>query len=175
MRAVKWEVLLASHPDREIVEYLLRGIRQGFRISFDREKCRLRSRTQNMSSANERPEIVSKYTAHEQVQGRLVEVSARKTEQWKVHPSPFGVIPQKSNPHKWRLIVDLSSPEDHSVNDGISNELASLHYITVDKVTAHIAELGKGSSNAEMNVKQADRNIPVHPADSLLLGMTRYI
>ena len=67
LRVVKWEVLLASHPDREIVEYLLRGIRQGFRIGFDREKCRLRSRTQNMSSANERPEIVSKYTAHEQV------------------------------------------------------------------------------------------------------------
>ena len=132
LRAVKQEVLLASHPDREIVEYLLRGIRQGFRIGFDREKCRLQSRTQNMSSANERPEIVGKYTAHEQAHGRLVEVSARKAEQWKVHPSPFGVIPKKSNPHKWSLIVDISSPEDHSVNDGISKELASLHYVTVD-------------------------------------------
>ena len=75
-RAMKWEVLLASNLDREFVEYLLRSIRQGFRISFDREKYRLRSRTQNMSSANERPEIVSNI-ADEQVHGRLVEVSAR--------------------------------------------------------------------------------------------------
>ena len=81
------------------------------------------------------------------------------------------VTPKKSNPHKWRLIVDLSSPEGHSVNDGISKELVSLHYVTVDEVMAHIAELGKGSSIAKMDIKQAYRNIPVHPADSLLLGM----
>ncbi len=29
---------------------------------------------------------------------------------------------------KWRLIKDLSAPEDHSVNDGITKELASLTY-----------------------------------------------
>ena len=90
LKALKWEMLLASHPDREFVEYLLRGSRQGFRIGCDREKRRLRSRTQNMSSANERPEIVSRYIADEQAHGRLVEVSARKAEQWKVHLSPFG-------------------------------------------------------------------------------------
>ena len=111
------------------------------------------------------------YIADEQAQGRFVEESARKAEQWKVHLSPFGVIPKTSNPHEWRLIVDLSSPEGHSVDVSISKELVSLHYVIVDEVTAHIAELGKGSSMAKMDVKQAYRNIPVHPADSLLLGM----
>ena len=35
-----------------------------------------------------------------------------------VHTSRFGNIP-KSTPGKWRLTVDMSSPEGVSVNDGI--------------------------------------------------------
>ena len=33
--------------------------------------------------------------------------------------SSFGVIPKRGQPGKWRLIVDLSSPEGSSINDGI--------------------------------------------------------
>ena len=29
-----WESLLTSHPDKEYVNYLLKGIREGFRIGF---------------------------------------------------------------------------------------------------------------------------------------------
>ena len=36
-----------------------------------------------------------------------------------VHVSKFGVIPKSSQPGKWRLILDLSSPNGASVNDGI--------------------------------------------------------
>ena len=35
--------------------------------------------------------------------------------------SRFGVIPKKNKPNSWRLILDLSFPFDHSVNDGIFN------------------------------------------------------
>ena len=40
----------------------------------------------------------------------------------------------KSEPGKWRLIVDLSSPKGASVNDGISKELCSLSYVHVDDI-----------------------------------------
>lgn len=50
-----------------------------------------------------------------------------------IHCTPFGIIPKKSKPGKWRLIVDLSSPEGHSVNDGISKDLA---YVSIDDVVA---------------------------------------
>ena len=33
---------------------------------------------------------------------------------------------------KWRLIIDLSNPRGHSVNDIIPKTLCSLSYITVD-------------------------------------------
>ncbi len=39
---------------------------------------------------------------------------------------PFGVIPKKGKPGKWRLIVNLSAPDGHSVNDSIARELASV-------------------------------------------------
>ena len=54
------------------------------------------------------------------------------------------VIP-KSTPGGWRLILDLSFPWQHSVNDGIAKELCSLHYPTVDEAIGHILKLGKGA------------------------------
>ena len=86
--------------------------------------------------------------------------------------SRFGVtcIPKKHQPGKWRLIVDLSAPEGKSVNDGISKPLCSLKYTTVREVAAHVHMLGKGALMANMDVKSAFRNIPVHPDGHLLLG-----
>ena len=89
----------------------------------------------------------------------------------RIHCSPFGVIPKKNKPGNWRLIVDLSSPEGSSVNDGITKELATLTYVSVDTVVGRVLELGKGSLFAKMDIRQAYRNIPVHPEDRILLGM----
>ena len=38
--ANEWETVLAGHPDREFAEFVVRGIREGFRIGFD-YSCRL--------------------------------------------------------------------------------------------------------------------------------------
>ena len=58
-----------------------------------------------------------------------------------VHISRFRVIPKNHQPDKWRLIVDLSHPSGHSVNDGIPKKLCGLKYITVDDAVNHILEL----------------------------------
>ena len=97
----------------------------------------------------------------------------------KVHPfeelglqcSPFGVIPKKNRPNKWRLIVDRSAPHGHSVNEGISKELASPLYVSIDKVVLGILQCGKGTLIAKMDILHAYRNIPVHTSDRVLLGM----
>lgn len=60
-----------------------------------------------------------------------------------IHVSRFGVIPKSNQPGKWRLILDLSSPRGHSVNDGISRELSSLQYTSVEQAVEHILRLGK--------------------------------
>ena len=87
-----------------------------------------------------------------------------------VHISRFGVIP-KGHTGKWRLIVDLSHPKDHSVNDGISKPLCSLKYVTIDDAIKEIIRLGRGALLVKIDIKSAFRLLPVHPADRHMLGM----
>ena len=169
LEATKWASLLAGHPDRALVDFILRGLQRGFRIGYNRGTANgLKSSKNNHASASDKPDIVSRYIDDELVKGRLSVVDEGVLE---VHCSPFGVIPKKSNPNKWRLILDLSCPHGNSVNDGISKELASLSYVSIDEIVTRLVMLGRGAVMAKMDIKQAYRNIPVHPGDSLLLGM----
>ena len=67
--------------------------------------------------------------------------------------------------------MDLSSPMGHSVNDGIDKELAGLSYVSIDDVIRCILQVGRGAKLAKIDIKQAYRNVPVHPEDRHLLGM----
>ena len=59
------------------------------------------------------------------------------------HISPLGVIPKKHHPGKWYLILDLSSPEGRSVNDGIWKEPFSVQCVTVDDIVDGIMSFGR--------------------------------
>ena len=87
-----------------------------------------------------------------------------------IHTSPIGVIPKKNRPGKWRLICDLSAPENHCVNDGIDPDLCSMKYISVHDAIREIQKLGKGTFLAKIDIKEAYRIVPVHPQDRPLLG-----
>ena len=88
-----------------------------------------------------------------------------------LHVSRFGIILKKYQPGKWRLILDLSSPVGHSVNDGIPKEPFSVQYMKVDDVINGIMSLGRGSLLAKFDVESAYCNVPVHSDDRYLLGM----
>ena len=98
------------HPDREFVEYLLQGIREGFCIGFNYQECVCKPAEGNMKSASENPGVVEEYLANEREAGRLLGPVAQKETEG-VQISPFGVIPKSHQPGKWRLILDLSSPK----------------------------------------------------------------
>ena len=87
-----------------------------------------------------------------------------------LHVSRFGVIPKKHQPGMWRLILDLSSPLGHSVNDGILKELFSVQYMRVDDVISGIMSFGWATLLAKFDVESAYWNIPVHPEDRYLFG-----
>lgn len=87
------------------------------------------------------------------------------------HLSRFGVIPKRSQPGKWRLILDLSFPENHSVNDGIDPAICSLAYSSVDQAATIMTRLGRDALLAKIYIAHAYRNVPVHPADRRLLCM----
>ena len=97
----------------------------------------------NMLSAKEHPQVVASYLEEEQKKHRIIPVGdVARAAELGIHCSPFGVIPKKHKPNKWRLIVDLSAPEGHSINDGISKELASLAYVSVDGCRGMCSERG---------------------------------
>ena len=122
-----------------------------------------------MPSVHHHPDLIRNYLASKCALGRVV--GPLPTEQfWQVHTSRFGLIP-KMFPGEWRLIVDHSSPEGASVNDGVSEHLCSLRYVTVEDAIQEIGRLGRGAQLAKVDTRKAYRNVPVHSHDRPLLGM----
>ena len=138
-------------------------------MGFDRGKPLQASSRFNMPSAEEQPWVVSEYLASECCEGRVLGPLDPSQFQY-VHRSQFGVVP-KSTPGKWRLIVDLSSPDGKSVNDGVSVPRCSLSYVRVEDAVQGVVATSRGSLMAKVDIRQAYRVIPVHPADRDLLGM----
>ena len=166
----RWASWLQKHPDQQLAKYVLKGISGGFRIGFNYSSSLRRAPCINLLSAFQNPQVVSQYLEEEKELGRIIGPLEPVLAQ-KVHTSPFGIIPKRHSPGKWRLILDLSNPAGSSINDGIHPELCSLSYISVDDVARVVALLGRGTMLGKTDIKSAYRIIPVHPAYRLLLGM----
>ena len=69
------------------------------------------------------------------------------------------------------MICDLSSLAGASINDGISSNLCSLQYATVDDAVKLIQQLGRGSQLVKLDIKDAYCIVPVHPDDYHLLSI----
>ena len=167
-----WVQALSNHPDQALANFVLKGIQTGFRIGFNHahQAARLKSARKNLKSARDNPTVVQEYNDAEVQAGRLVPLPAH-IDHNRIHVSPFRVIPKCHQPSKWRLIVDLSSPKGHSVNDGISEPLCSLRYPSVHNGARMTRALGKGALLAKLDLKNVYRIIPVHPDDRWLLGV----
>ena len=164
----EWDAGLRTHPDQRFRQYIVKGIRSGFRIGFDyRNTCW--SKKRNMKSAVENPQVVHNYLEEECKAGRVVGPLCPGEYPF-VHTSSFGVIP-KSTPGKWRLIVDLWSPEGGSVNDGIRESWCSLTYATVDDAIRGIVSNGKGALLIKVDIRSAYRVVQIYPDDRWFIGM----
>ena len=69
------------------------------------------------------------------------------------------------------MIVDLSARDGASVNDGISAEVCSLMYASVDNAVSIVQHLGQGTQLVKMDLKDAYHIIPVHSQNHHLLGI----
>ena len=106
--ATTWQVPLRSHPDKCLCHILVQGLRHGFRIGYNGRLRKLQSEKRNMPSAYDHPEVIDKCLANECCLGRVL-VPFTTPLPMPIHISRFGVIPKKSQPGKWRLIMDLVS------------------------------------------------------------------
>lgn len=161
---------LISHPDKTFAAFMYKGLTTGFRIGFSRHHRQLHSRGTNHPSALANERVVQEKISTEVTAGRLYgPLPAHTTVP--VHVSPLGLVPKAHQTNKWRLIVDLSHPTGSSVNDGISPDQCSLHYASVDDAVNIIQKLGRDTELVKLDIKDAYRIVPVHPADYHLLGI----
>ena len=95
-----WADDLQHLPDRQLVNYLLSG------IGFNPQSPRLISAKSNMQSALLNPTPVRDFLLTETRAGRILGpfLPGQLTNP---HLSQFGVIPKRSQPGKWHLILDL--------------------------------------------------------------------
>ena len=88
-----------------------------------------------------------------------------------LHISRFESLPRTYQPGKWRLILALSSPAGHSVNDGTPKPPFAVQYVSVDAVIEGIMARGRETLMVKFDVASAYRNVAIHPKDRPLLGM----
>ena len=131
-------------------------------MTFNRQSP-LQAALSNMVSSN--PEIISEYLARELSLGRMFTQKSRDG----VQISPLGIIPKKNKLGKYRLMVDLSSPQGVSVKNGITPTVSSVCYPTVDNLASLVVSKGRGAYLVKADIKEAYHNIPIHPDDYYLL------
>ena len=135
----EWDRSLAAHPNQRFRSYIVNGIRYGFRVGFDNNKT-CTSSTKNMHSAEKRPQVIREYLPRECSEGCVLGPLDPMLFSF-TQVSGFGVVP-KHTPGRWQLIVDMSSPEGHSVNDGIPEPLCSLTYVSIQDSVRGILSMG---------------------------------
>ena len=150
-----FEMLLASHPDRQKVNYVVNGLRFGFTLGFQPQSCKLKSVTSNCHSAYEHPTVIDGYLTKEIKFGRVFGPTETPPVS-NLHISRFGVIPKKQA--GWRPILDLFFPFDHSVNDGIDKDEFSLQYCSVKHAIDLIVKTGKGALMGKVDIKSASQS-----------------
>ena len=170
IRVEKIHQEVLTHPDQSFVTYVLDGLQNGFRVGFNPASVSLKSATQDMPSTNLLPSVIDDYLHTELAKGRVADPFSSPP-LTHLHISRFGVIPKKHQLGKWRLILDLSSPDGHSVNNGIRKDSFTVQYMKVDDIIDGIMSLRRGTLLAKFDVESAYCIIPVHPYDLYLLGM----
>ena len=161
---------LACHPDQLFAAYIYNGLTQGFRVGFNSNTTKLQSRKRNHPSCLVNSEVVQDRIQAEVLAGRLYGPIPSQHLPG-IHVSPLGLVPKAHQTNKWRLIVDLSSPAGSSTNDGIDPNLCSLCYASVDDAISIIRQLGRDTLLLKLDIKDAYRIVPVHPAGYHLLGI----
>ena len=121
-----WKTLLDDHPNRQLIQFLLDGITNGFRLGFNHTDSSLKPAKRNLPLAIAHPQVVEEYLQHE-ISMQRVAGPFPLTLVPDILTSRFDVIPKSHQINKWRYILYLSFRKGKRVSDGIPKDLSSLH------------------------------------------------
>ena len=158
-----------SNYQEDKKDFLIEGFTYGFHLQYEGERGFQFSN--NLTSALEQPDLVSTKLCKEVEAGRMAgPFQDPPLSDLKV--SPLGIVPKKT-PNSYRLIHNLSYPnkKEGSVNAGISDESAAVHYSGIGEAILAVKAMGKQSFLCKTDIRSAFRILPVHPSDYELLGI----
>ena len=156
---------LVNHPDRILVDFVLRGFTFGFDIGF--RGIGLPSRPRNLRSALENPAAVTRALIKELRRGHTAGPFFSPPFAC-LHCSPLGSAPKKDG--AVRLILDLSSPRGCTVNEDISRDEYSIVYSSFDEAVLMVSRLGTRAYMGKIDIRHAFRLCPVRLDQIHLLG-----
>ena len=159
------EEMLSLYPDRQSAVILYNGFKYGFRINYTGPRVAFESK--NLKSVLLNPDLAWEKVMNEVNSGRIAgPFDHRPISNLRV--SPIGLVPKKTA--GIRLITNLSSPINNSVNDFIDEKYTSVQYSSFDNAVNMIKKLGFKAEMAKMDVKSAFRLLPMYPGEFDLLG-----
>ena len=163
------ETGLSRHPDRAFVTRLLDYTRHGVPLGYNGPRSP--RECPNWPSIERFSSEISRIINNDVKLGRKAGPFQ--------HPpfntfvgSPMGAFSKRSG--KMRLIHDLSWPPGESVNDHISPEDYSLHYMSMDDLVQRITSYGPGTLLSKLDIADAFKHILVRSCDWDLLGSIYY-
>ena len=132
----------------------------------------LNSTDENHKSALQNALHVEKYIV-EELQHKAI-LGPFDSKPIQLHTSPLMVRDKQDSDSK-RTIMDLSWPEGHSVNFGVSKDVYLgtqflLKYPSIDRITSSLRSLGPAAMIYKIDISRAFRQVKVDPADIDLLG-----
>lgn len=160
---------LVDYCDYQICDFLEFGWPVGHTgMPFESSYCR------NHKGATDFPDDIKNYLKKESSYKAIVGPFKSNPFNEPIAVSPINSVPKKESLER-RVIVDLSFPEDKSVNNGILKdqylgETISVHYPTIDNLIDLIKKKGKGCHLFKRDLKRAYRQIYLDPGDIHLLG-----
>ena len=158
--------MLTGHPDRELVKYVLEGLVNGFDVGFLHGGV-LIDALKNNKSALENVAQVS-IAIQKGVQNNTLHGPFYSKPLSNLHISPIGAAIKEDG--SVRIILDLSSPRGHAVNDFIDKEDFPVKYTQFDEATDKIVDMGPYTFLAKLDIKNAFTICPVRKDQWVLLG-----
>ena len=141
---------LASHPDRNLVDFVLQGFTFGFDIGF--RGLGVPSRPNNLRSARNNSQAVTDAICKEITRGHTAgPFQAAPLDG--LHCSPLGSAPKKDG--SVRLVLDLSSPRGWAINEDISRDNFSVVYSSFDDAVRMVGQLGSDVFMAKIDIRHA--------------------
>ena len=165
LRPDRWEFYLKDHPDRVLVDNVLRGLREGFCVGYTKERTTQHCPPRNYSDEDflQIKEEFDTEVSKGRMQGPFTELPTTGPFSY-TRTNPTFLIPKKAT-DKLRRIDHLSFPEGSSINDGIDKNEFPVNFTDVTKLTDAVLDHPKDTLVSLLDIEDAYRNIPLNPVD----------